>query len=65
MNNLSGLKLKYLSNPNCYIEIIFSGLSPTEKLYEELLIDNLLSKTSHPLIYRAKERFVVPKNFSH
>ena len=61
MINLSGLKLKNKSNPYGDIEIIFSGLRPCEELYEDFLIDNLSSKTSHPLIYRAKERFVMPE----
>ena len=51
MINLSGLSLKDESNPNGDIEIIYSGLRPGEKLFEELLIDGKSSKTKHPQIY--------------
>ena len=37
------------------IEIVFTGLRPGEKLYEELLIGNNVSKTDHEQILRAKE----------
>ena len=55
MINLSGLSLKDESNPNGDIEIIYSGLRPGEKLFEELLIDGKSSKTKHPQIYFAVE----------
>ena len=55
MINLSGLSLKDESNPNGDIEIIYSGLRPGEKLFEELLIDGKSSKTKHPQIYFALE----------
>jgi len=39
------------------IEIVFTGLRPGEKLYEELLIDDYsLRKTPHPKIMRAEEK---------
>ena len=56
MIKLSGLKLKDKNNPNGDIEIIFTGLRPGEKLFEELLIDDKSEKTSNPLIYRAIEK---------
>lgn len=56
--NLSGLELKDEENPNGDIEIIFTGLRSAEKLYEELLIGENTSKTSHRQILRAEEDFV-------
>jgi 8-oxo-dGTP pyrophosphatase MutT (NUDIX family) len=40
------------------IEIVFTGLRPGEKLFEELLIDAAAERTEHPMIRRAKERFM-------
>lgn len=40
------------------IEIVFTGLRPGEKLYEELLIDAEALTTKHPRIFRANERFM-------
>jgi len=37
------------------IEIVYTGLRPGEKLYEELLIGNNVSGTDHPMILRATE----------
>ncbi|QLD33739.1 polysaccharide biosynthesis protein [Mannheimia varigena] len=53
---LSGLKLKDETNPTGDIEIIYTGLRPGEKLYEELLIggDNIKS-TAHQRIMTAEE----------
>ena len=56
---LSGLQLKNDSNPNGDIEIKITGLRPGEKLYEELLIDAETENTDHPLIFRAKENFIL------
>ena len=60
MVRLSGLTLRSAENPDGDIEITFTGLRPGEKLYEELLIDADSQPTSHPLIYRAKERSLPP-----
>ena len=61
MVRLSGLSLKDASNPNGDIEIVYTGLRPGEKLYEELLIDAKSEPTSHPLIFRAQERALRPE----
>ena len=57
---LNGLKLKNNLNPEGDIDIVFTGLRPGEKLYEELLIDAECLKTSHPLIFRALEKSIDP-----
>lgn len=57
MISLSGLTLKTESNINGDIEIVYKGLRPGEKLYEELLIDSQALKTTHPSIFEAKEPF--------
>ena len=58
MVKLSGLTIKNEENPNGDIEIIFTGLRPGEKLYEELLIDDNAKATSHPLIFQAEENYI-------
>ena len=56
MIHLSGLTEKTSDNPAGDIEIVFSGLRPGEKLYEELLIGDNVSPTTHPRILRAHEK---------
>ena len=53
--NLSGMEVKDDKKPDGDIEIIFTGLRPGEKLYEELLIGDNVSSTEHPQIMRAQE----------
>ena len=52
--HLSGANVKSDEHPEG-IEIVYSGLRPGEKLYEELLIGEKSSKTSHPKIFAAHE----------
>jgi len=55
MIKLSGLEIKDSLNPEGDIEIKYTGLRPGEKLFEELLIGENVSKTSNPRIMRAQE----------
>jgi len=58
MIHLSGLQIKDDAHPDGDIEIQFTGLRAGEKLYEELLIGDNVSKTSHPRIMRAEETMI-------
>jgi UDP-N-acetylglucosamine 4,6-dehydratase len=58
MIHLSGLEIKDSEHPNGDIEIRFTGLRPGEKLYEELLIGDNVSKTAHARIMRAQEHVI-------
>ena len=55
---LSGYTVRNEENPNGDIEIVFTGLRPGEKLYEELLIGDDVSPTQHQMIMRAQEVYV-------
>jgi FlaA1/EpsC-like NDP-sugar epimerase len=55
MVSLMGLSVRDETNPDGDIEIVYTGLRPAEKLYEELLIGNNVSGTDHPMIMRAVE----------
>jgi FlaA1/EpsC-like NDP-sugar epimerase len=58
MVELSGLTLRDEGRPEGDIEIHITGLRPGEKLFEELLIGNNPSPTSHPRIMKAHEAFL-------
>ena len=58
MIRLSGLEVKDDNHPNGDIEIIYTGLRPGEKLYEELLIGDNVLKTNHELILRSEEEMI-------
>ena len=60
---LSGLSLKDEENPNGDIEIKIKGLRAGEKLYEELLIDDVSQKTIHPLIFKSNEKIKSQSDF--
>lgn len=55
---LSGYSIKSPSNPEGDIEIIFTGLRPGEKLYEELLVGDNCEGTEHARIMRANEKAI-------
>ena len=55
MVTLSGMAIKDAKNPDGDIEIIFTGLRPGEKLYEELLIDETAFPTEHQKIMRVDD----------
>ena len=56
--NLSGMEVKDENNPEGDIEIVFTGLRPGEKLYEELLIGDEVQSTMHKQIFRAEEEYL-------
>ena len=56
MVHLSGFEVKDKAHPHGDIEILFTGLRPGEKLYEELIIgEDNVRDTDHPLIMQAME----------
>jgi FlaA1/EpsC-like NDP-sugar epimerase len=55
MVSLMGLTVRDASHPDGDIEIVYTGLRPAEKLYEELLIGTNVTGTEHPMIMRAME----------
>lgn len=57
MIELAGLR-PHVDDNDGDIEIIFTGLRPGEKLYEELLIGDDPSLTDHPRVMMANERFL-------
>jgi FlaA1/EpsC-like NDP-sugar epimerase len=55
---LMGFSEKTGEDPDGDIEIIYSGLRPGEKLYEELLIGGNPQGTAHPRVMKAEELFL-------
>jgi len=55
MIRFSGKTVRDDQNPDGDIEIIFTGLRPGEKLYEELLIDEESTPTEHKKIMKAND----------
>ena len=55
MIRLSGLEVRDENNPDGDIAIEYIGLRPGEKLYEELLIGENTTGTSHPRIFKNSE----------
>ena len=58
MIRLSGMSIKDDQNPEGDIEIIYTGLRPGEKLYEELLINSESENTAHEKIMKARDKFL-------
>jgi len=58
MIRLSGLEVRDDEHPDGDIEIVYTGLRPGEKLYEELLIGDDVTGTEHPKIMRAMEEML-------
>jgi len=55
MIHLMGLEEKTQDSPDGDIEIVYTGLRPGEKLFEELLIGDNPQGTAHPRILMARE----------
>jgi FlaA1/EpsC-like NDP-sugar epimerase len=58
MVELSGLRVRNMTEPDGDIEILVTGLRPGEKLYEELLISDNPTPTAHLRIMKAHEDFL-------
>lgn len=58
MIRLSGLEVRDDDHPDGDIELVYTGLRPGEKLYEELLIGDDVTGTEHPKIMRAMEEML-------
>ena len=58
MIHLSGLKPIDTSNPNGDIKVKFTGLRPGEKLYEELIGDNVIQSEHPRIMQQEKKKFL-------
>jgi FlaA1/EpsC-like NDP-sugar epimerase len=64
MIRLVGLELRSEEHPEGDIAIVYTGLRPGEKLYEELLIGENTTGTEHPRILRSHEPFLAPADLA-
>jgi FlaA1/EpsC-like NDP-sugar epimerase len=55
MISLMGMTVRDEENPNGDVAIEYTGLRPGEKLFEELLLGDNVTRTHHPMIMRARE----------
>ncbi len=62
MIHLMGLTEKSENEPDGDIEVVFTGLRPGEKLFEELLVGDNPQGTSHPRIMMAREVSMTPES---
>lgn len=60
MIHLMGYHERTPERPDGEIAIVYSGLRPGEKLYEELLVGDAAMPTGHPRIMRAMEACLAP-----
>lgn len=58
MIHLTGLTVRHDDNLDGDIEMVYTGLRPGEKLFEELLIGDNVCGTEHSMIMRAVEDFL-------
>ncbi len=58
MIRLAGMEVRSEEQPNGEIEIVYTGLRPGEKLYEELLLGANTTGTEHSRILRSDEPFL-------
>ena len=65
MVTLSGLSVRDQSHPDADIDLVFTGLRPGEKLYEELLIGENAKPTEHSQILRAREEYLHWRELQH
>jgi FlaA1/EpsC-like NDP-sugar epimerase len=57
MIRLAGRTVRDASNPGGEVEVVFTGMRPGEKMFEELVIGAELRPTAHFSIMRAREDF--------
>ena len=57
MIRLAGRTVRDASNPEGDIEVVFTGMRPGEKMFEELVIGAELRPTAHPAVMVAVEGF--------
>jgi FlaA1/EpsC-like NDP-sugar epimerase len=59
MIRLSGMAVRDDENPKGDVEIVYVGLRPGEKLYEELFVGDGSVSTEHSRIHKARERYTL------